>query len=100
MSNYTQRPLDLSTLKTVSLYGRGGKVTTDHFGAIHSKGAGVGAWLDSLPKLLAADTLRAVVEKLEQARAKRKAIIWGIGGGSASSPSDVSSPASAMSAPS
>ena len=80
MSSYKQRPIDLSGLKTVSLYGRGGKVTTDHFGSAHKKGASLAQWMDSLPKLLAADTLRAVVERLEQARAKRRAIIWGIGG--------------------
>jgi len=38
------------------------------------------AWLDSLPHILAADSLRAVVVALEKARAKRKPVVWGIGG--------------------
>jgi len=40
----------------------------------------VGAWLDSLPHILAAENLRAVVAAIERARAKGKPIIWGIGG--------------------
>ncbi len=38
------------------------------------------AWLDSLPHILAAEGLRAVVAAIERARAKGKPIIWGIGG--------------------
>ncbi len=37
-------------------------------------------WLDSLPHLLAADSLRAVVDAVAEARARRRAIIWGMGG--------------------
>jgi len=40
----------------------------------------VRAWLDSLPHILAGDSLRAVVRAMEKARAKSKPIIWGIGG--------------------
>jgi hypothetical protein len=80
LSIYSQRPADLTKLKTVSLHERGGKVNTSHFAQPHQPGNRIGAWLDSLPKLLAADTLRAIVSKLEQARASRRAIIWGLGG--------------------
>ncbi len=37
-------------------------------------------FLDSLPKVLAADSLRAVVAALTEARAGKRAIIWGMGG--------------------
>ena len=37
-------------------------------------------FLDSLPKILAADSLRAVVAALAEARAQKRAIIWGLGG--------------------
>ena len=37
-------------------------------------------WLESLPHILAGDSFRAVVEALEAARAKRRAIVWGLGG--------------------
>jgi hypothetical protein len=80
LSKYRQQPLDLSGLKTVSLHARGGKVNTDLFGSVHQRGRGLNAWLDSLPHLLAADSLRSVVKALEKARQKRRAILWGLGG--------------------
>ncbi len=73
-------PMDLSGLKTVSVFARGGKVRTEHFGAAAIPGATLGQWLDRLPKLLAADTLRAVVAAIAMARAKGKPVIWGMGG--------------------
>lgn len=80
MSEYRQKPLELTGLKTVSLYGRGGKVNTELFAQTHAPGSTLSAWLDRLPKLLAADSLRAVVNALVAAREKKRGIIWGIGG--------------------
>lgn len=72
--------MDLSGLKTVSVFARGGKVRTDHFAEPAEPGTSFNTWLDRLPKLLAADTLRAVVAAIAKARAKGKPIIWGMGG--------------------
>jgi hypothetical protein len=80
LSKYRVAPMDLSGLKTVSVFARGGKVRTEHFGAAALPGAPLGQWLDRLPKLLAADTLRAVVGAIAMARAKGKPVIWGMGG--------------------
>jgi hypothetical protein len=80
VSKYSQKPLDFAGLKTVSVFARGGKVRTEHFGAPHLKASGFGAWLDRLPKLLAADTLRAVAAAIQRARAQGKPVIWGMGG--------------------
>jgi hypothetical protein len=80
MSKYAQRPLDFSNLKTVSLRERGGKVKAADFASVYRKGAGVGGWLDSLPRILAGESFRAVVDALAAARAKQRAIIWGMGG--------------------
>jgi len=80
MSKYVVHPIDLSTLKTVPLQARGGKVRVADFAVAYQKSAGVGAWLDSLPHILAADSLRAVVASIAAARARRRAIIWGLGG--------------------
>lgn len=80
MTKYNVTPLDFSGLRTVSLHGRGGKVTTEHFAAPVSSGISPGGFLDSLPKLLAADSLRAVVHALEAARRQRRAILWALGG--------------------
>jgi len=80
VSKYKVSPIEFSKLKTVSLFGRGGKVTVDHFAAPPAKAVTAGGLLDSLPKLLAADNLRAVVDALEAARRNKRAILWGLGG--------------------
>jgi len=73
-------PIDLTGLKTVSLTERGGKVRTADFARPWAPETGVAGWVDSLPKILAADTLRAVADRILAARAKGKPVIWGMGG--------------------
>jgi hypothetical protein len=80
MTRYLARPLDLSGLKTVPLNARGGKVKVSDFAAPHAKGSTLADWLDSLPRILAADALRAVVAAIAKARASQRQIIWGLGG--------------------
>jgi hypothetical protein len=80
MSKYEKAPLDFSALKTVSLTERGGKVKAADFALPYEKGAGLSGWLDSLPRILAGDSFRAVVEALLSARQSRRAILWGMGG--------------------
>lgn len=80
MSKYSKGPLDFTNLKTVGLAERGGKVNTTDFASPYRKGSGVAGWLDSLPHILAGDSLRSVVDALEAARGRRRAIIWGLGG--------------------
>jgi hypothetical protein len=80
VSRYKVEPADLSGLKTISLKERGGKVKEADFAAVYKAGAGVTGLLDSLPKILAADTLRAVADAITSAREKQKPIIWGLGG--------------------
>ncbi|HYL76017.1 MAG TPA: hypothetical protein VEU96_17540 [Bryobacteraceae bacterium] len=79
MSKYAHEPLDLSGLKTVPIQARGGKVRVEDF-AKPCLGGGVAGWLDSLPHILAADSFRAVVDALANAKARKKMIIWGLGG--------------------
>lgn len=80
MTRYPYQPIDFTGLKTVSLYGRGGKVTVDHFATVPPVGATPSGLLDSLPRLLAADTLRHIAAAIENARVQKRAIIWGLGG--------------------
>ncbi len=80
MSKYSKGPLDFTNLKTVGLAERGGKVKTADFASPYRKGSGVAGWLDSLPHILAGDSLRSVVDALAAARGRRRAIIWGLGG--------------------
>jgi hypothetical protein len=72
--------MDFAGLKTVPLQARGGKVRVADFAAIYRKGSGIPGWLDSLPRILAADSFRAVVAAIVAARARKRAIIWGLGG--------------------
>jgi hypothetical protein len=80
MSKYGREPLDLGGLRTISIHDRGGKVRVEHFAKPHAGTASVSALIDSLPHILAADSLRAVIEAIVQARAKRRMILWGLGG--------------------
>lgn len=80
MSNYMIRPLDLKGLRTVPLAARGGKVKMGDFAAPYVKGSGVMGLLQSLPRILAADSLRLVVESIALAKQSGKQIVWGLGG--------------------
>ena len=80
MSKYSKQPLDFAGLKTVPLKERGGKVKTADFASVFRAGSGVAGWLDSLPRILAGNSFRAVVDALAAARSRRRSIIWGLGG--------------------
>jgi hypothetical protein len=80
MSKYSKRPLDFAGLKTVPLKERGGKVNIADFASVFRAGSGVAGWLDSLPRILAGNSFRAVVDALAGARSRERAIIWGLGG--------------------
>lgn len=80
MSKYRDKPLSFEGLKTVPIAERGGKVEVQHFARPYKKGGGMAGFLDALPKILAADSFRGVIEALRQARARKRAILWGMGG--------------------
>jgi len=80
MSKYSKRPLDFAGLKTVPLKERGGKVKTTDFASVYRAGSGVAGWMDSLPRILAGNSFRAVVDALVAARKRQRPIIWGLGG--------------------
>ena len=80
MSKYAVPPIDLTGLKTIPLSARGGKVRVADFATPYRKGSGIAGWLDSLPHILAAGSLRAVVDAIAAARAHGRGIIWGLGG--------------------
>jgi len=80
VSRYKQQPLSFEGLSTIPIEARGGKVRIEHFADPHIKGTGLTSWLEHLPRILAADSLRATAAALRQARSKQKAILWGLGG--------------------
>ncbi len=80
MSGYGVQPIDLSGLKTVPIAERGGKVSAADFAAPYIQGSGIDGLLECLPRILAADSFRAVIEATAEARKKQRQIIWALGG--------------------
>lgn len=82
MSIYDQQPIDLSRIETYPLASRPSKVTVRDFAKTltDDEARSAAALLDSLPRILAADTLRSIAAAVVEAKSKNRAIIWGIGG--------------------
>ncbi len=82
MSIYSQAPIDLSQLSTYPLNTRHSKVTVNDFARPlnDDEAKAAAAWLTSLPDILAVQSLRAVANAIVNAKANRKAMIWGAGG--------------------
>lgn len=82
MSIYHQQPIDLSRIETYPLASRPSKVTVRDFAKplTDDEARNTAALLDSLPRILAADTLRAIAAAIVGAKSKNRAIIWGVGG--------------------
>src|ERR1700683_1395894 len=79
MSKYAHEPLSFGGLKTVPIHTRGGKVRVEHFAKPYAH-SGIVPFLDSLPHILAADSLRSIIDALITARDRKKMILWGLGG--------------------
>jgi hypothetical protein len=73
------RPLALDGIETYPLSERKSKVTRSAFARAHRRGSSAAEWLQSLPRILAGETLRGVVGDVSRARAQKKPILWGIG---------------------
>jgi hypothetical protein len=80
MSRYSEKPLNFDALKTVPIDARGGKVRVEDFARPYRKGEGVKALLESLPRILAADSFRGVIAAIRKARDQKRALLWGMGG--------------------
>jgi hypothetical protein len=80
MSGYKIDPLEFDGLRTIPLIARGGKVRVEDFASPYEKGQGVAALLNSLPHILAGDSLRRVVACIAASRLAGKPVVWGLGG--------------------
>jgi hypothetical protein len=80
MSNYAIQPIDLTGLHTVPLRARGGKVRMEDFANPYAKNSGVMGLMASLPRILAADSFRLLIESIVLARKQGKPSVWGLGG--------------------
>lgn len=67
------------TLRDYSLLDRPSKVSASEFARTLSSGS-VADFVESLPNILAARDFRLLIRNLQEARRRRKAIIWGFGG--------------------
>ncbi|MFN8061967.1 MAG: hypothetical protein U0Q12_22615 [Vicinamibacterales bacterium] len=70
---------DLSGIATYPLASRPSKVRAADFAVPHTAGSPLSTWLTRLPRMLAADDLRAVVDAILGARARGAPVIWGLG---------------------
>jgi hypothetical protein len=73
-------PLDLEGVKTYPLASRNSKVSLNDFARPLIRDASVADFLDSLPNVLAVQSLRQIAAHIQRARELKKPIIWGIGG--------------------
>jgi hypothetical protein len=70
---------DASDIKTYPLNTRSSRVHRDDFARAWEPASGFGGWLDSLPRILAGEDLRAVARALQLAHERGRPIIWGLG---------------------
>jgi hypothetical protein len=71
--------LSLEGVRTYPLSSRASKVSLADFARPLQPGASVRELLDSLPRQLAGNSLRALVDELCRARERAKPILWGLG---------------------
>jgi hypothetical protein len=80
MTIYPIQPAALAAVRTYPLLSRKSKVSVQNFAKPAAVTLSLPKFLDSLPTILAANDLREVSAAIRQAKQKRKAILWGIGG--------------------
>jgi hypothetical protein len=80
MTIYSTQPIRLDRLRTYPLASRPSKVSVRDFAQPHRRGGSFSQFFDSLPRILAAEDLRAIAAAIVRARSRHRAILWGIGG--------------------
>jgi hypothetical protein len=74
------KPLELDGVKTYPLASRNSKVNLNDFAKALTGDSSLDGFLDSLPNVLAVQSLRQIAARIKRARELKKPIIWGIGG--------------------
>jgi hypothetical protein len=80
MSIYDLQPINLDKVRTYPLASRQSKVTVDDFAKPIASDSSLRDYLQSLPNILAVQSLREIASRMRRARDLGKPIIWGIGG--------------------
>jgi hypothetical protein len=76
---FTYDDFDLSDIKTYPLKSRASKSRAEDFARPSAVGASTGAFVDSLPNILAAADFKAVVRAIVDARRADAGVVWGLG---------------------
>ena len=74
------RPFDLSRVRTESARGRRSLVGVEAFGKPLGPGAGLGEFLDALPRFLGAESLRALARAVAASRRRGRGVAFAMGG--------------------
>ena len=74
------RPLELDRVRTYPLASRKSKVSLQDFARPLTGESSLDDFVDSLPNVLAVQSLRQIAARIKRARELQKPIIWGIGG--------------------
>lgn len=72
-------PLDLKSVRTYPLSSRKSQVTVEQFSRSHVRGATFKTFLDTLPRILGAESLRRLAAEILRARERGRPIVWGLG---------------------
>lgn len=74
------KPFDLSRVRTTPVRRRKSLVSTEGFGRPSAPGAGVSAFLDSMPRFLGMENLRALAAAVARSRKRGKGVAVAMGG--------------------
>src|SRR5258705_13488195 len=80
MSIYEIQPVALGGVQTYPIASRRSKVNVREFARPVGENPTLRKFLDALPEILAGNDLRDVLAAVQRAKAKKRAILWGIGG--------------------
>lgn len=80
MSIYEIQPILLGGVRTYPIAARKSKVSVRDFARPVGRNASVRKFLDGLPAILAGQDLREVLRAIHRAKARKRAMLWGIGG--------------------
>lgn len=79
-SAYTTQPITLGDIATYPLASRKSKVSLADFARPATPNISLNKFLDTLPNILAAQDLRALLSAIRTAKRAKRPILWGIGG--------------------
>jgi hypothetical protein len=80
MSIYDRDPIKLDDIQTYPLSSRASKVTAADFAQPISEDVSLSDYLQSLPNILAVQSVREIAARMRRAHELGKPIVWGIGG--------------------